>query len=80
MIVSLNDTLIWCQPFCGAALVSIILDMVGQVDYTVHFEFDGPLQVQGPLIGSNINQVNSSSLPVITGDRELYDAWGLKNY
>ena len=80
MIGAFNDNPIWCQPFCGAVLVSIILDMVGQVDYTVHFEFGWPLQVQGALIGSNINEINSSSLPVITGDRELDDAWVLKNY
>jgi hypothetical protein len=54
--------------------------MVCQVDYTVHFEFDGPFQAWGALIGSKINQINSSFLPVATGDRELYDAWGLKNY
>jgi len=34
------------QPFRGGFLVSIILDMVGLVDYTVHFEFACPAQGQ----------------------------------
>jgi hypothetical protein len=54
--------------------------MIWQVDYTLHFELACAVKEQRALFSSNIKQLKSSLLPVTTGDREPYDAWGLKKY